>query len=327
MANLTTKYMGLTLKNPIVAASSNLTSNVEGLKNMEDNGVGAVVLKSLFEEQIRADLDDFTIFSGSSWEAEAYEYVSQIGMKIGSEGYLELIREAKKAIDVPVIANLNCISADKWLDYAKQIQKVGADGLELNIAYPAGNFSKNSRKIEKIYLNIIDRVRSVTKLPIAVKLGQNFTSLGSFSQELRHKDIQAIALFNRFCSIDLDIQKEELIANNSLSSANDYFETLRWISILYERTECDLAATTGIHDSNAIIKQLLSGASVVQICSVLYKQGIECICKLTSEIENWMDEKGYGLIEDFQGKLSQKNSLYPEVFDRVQYLKNIAKQD
>jgi len=324
MARLETNYMGLTLKNPIIAASSGLTETIKSIAQLEENGIGAIVLKSLFEEEIlREMLANMSRMNSSSdlypESLEYYELHSTI--KESTEHYLDLIREAKKTVKIPVIASINCISASQWTYFPKLIQEAGADALELNLFILPSDFSHSAEENEKVYFEIINQIRKTIQIPIALKVSYYFSNLGSFMQRLSATGIQGLVLFNRFYNPDIDIEKLEIISSHVMSSPSDMSMSLRWIAILSGRVKCDLAATTGIHDGAGVIKQLLAGASAVEIASVLYLKGPEYIKVMLKDLSDWMDEKGYAGINDFRGKLSQDMSENPAAYERVQFMK------
>jgi len=325
MANISTVYMGIELKNPLIVASCDLTSNIKQIKKCEEAGAGAVVLKSLFEEQIEMETEDLIAVSWLPDHTEAFEYVRGMSMANGPSTYLNLIRKAKKETSIPIIASLNCISPKWWIDYAKQLEQSGADALELNISLLPSNLERSSQEIEQIYIDIIEEVVEEINLPVAVKIGAFFTSIAKMADKIANKGISGLVLFNRFYQLDIDIKNLELIGGNPLSSPDEMSNSLRWIALLSNRIPCDFAATTGIHRGSDVIKQLLAGAKAVEVCSTLYKNGIEYLEEILAEIKNWMAEHNYKRIEDFRGKLSKKESDKTELYDRLQYIKALNK--
>lgn len=324
MIDLSTKYMGIKLKNPIIVASCGLTDSVEGVRRCEDAGAGAVVLKSLFEEQIQIETKKLEQNIGPSWHAEAFDYVKQMGMRLGPHDYLKMTEATKKAVTIPVIASLNCISPVWWSDYAKQIEAAGADAIELNISFMPSNPQHDGKDIEQQYLQIIDKVKNRIKIPIAVKIGPYFTSMAQMVEELNIHGASALVLFNRFYQFDINIETLELSPGHRLSTPEEMNPSLRWITLLSGRIKCDLAAATGIHDASGVIKQILAGATVVQICSTLYKNGLEQIDKILKEMEYWMGKKHFDSIHHFKGKLNQMQSDQPELYERLQYIKKLT---
>jgi len=325
MANLSTVYMGIELKNPLIVASSDLTGNIEGIKKCEEAGAGAVVLKSLFEEQIETETDELIDNSWLTGHTEAFEYVRGMSMANGPDIYLDLISKAKKETSIPIIASLNCISPKWWIDYAKQLETSGADALELNISLLPSNLERSSEEIERVYIDILEGVLEEINLPVAVKIGHYFTSMAKIFNDMSKKGARGLVLFNRFYQLDIDIENLKLIAGNPLSSPNEISNSLRWIALLSDRITCDFVATTGIYSGKDVIKQILAGAKAVEICSTLYKNGIDHIKKILEGIESWMDKNNYKNIDDFRGKLSKKEEDNPELYDRLQYINALNK--
>jgi len=325
MANLSTLYMGLELKNPLIVASCDLTGNIENIKKCEEAGAGAVVLKSLFEEQIETETDKLIDNSWLTGHTEAFEYVRGMSMANGPDIYLDLISKAKKETSIPIIASLNCISPKWWIDYAKQLEISGADALELNISLLPSNLDRGSEEIERVYIDILEGVLEEINLPVAVKIGPYFTSMAKIFNDLSKKGARGLVLFNRFYQLDIDIENLKLIGGNPLSSPNEISNSLRWIALLSDRITCDFVATTGIYSGKDVIKQILAGAKAVEICSTLYKNGIDHMKKILEEIEGWMDKNNYKNIDDFRGKLSKKEEDKPELYDRLQYINALNK--
>jgi dihydroorotate dehydrogenase (fumarate) len=317
--------MGIELKNPLIVASCDLTSDVKQIKKCEEAGAGAVVLKSLFEEQIETETEELI---GDSWlpdHTEAFEYVRGMSMANGPSTYLNLIREAKKETSIPIIASLNCISPKWWLDYAKQLEVSGADALELNISLLPSNLERSSKEIERVYMDILEGVLTEINLPVAVKIGPYFTSMARILSDFVKSGVKGLVLFNRFYQFDIDIKTLKLKGGNPLSSPNEISNSLRWIALLSSQIPSDFVATTGIYSGRDVIKQILAGAKAVEICSALYKHGLPHIKNILQEIENWMDEHNYKSIEDFRAKLSKKEEDKTELYDRLQYIKALNK--
>ena len=245
----------------------------------------------------------------------------QMGLRMGQEEYLKLIRQAKESIAIPVIASLNCVSPKWWTDYAKQIAGAGADALELNIGIIASDFERSSQDIELLYTEIVESVRSRIELPLAVKIGPYFTSLPKAAESLERAGVSALVLFNRFYQIDIDIDKFELIPGNRFSTPEEIFLPLRWIAILAGRVGCDLASSTGVHDGAGLIKQLLAGANAVQACSHFYLKGLNQVGIMLEELRAWMENHEYKSINDFQGRMCREASHRPEHYERQQYIK------
>lgn len=313
--------MGLELANPIVVASSGLTKDADSVRGCADAGAGAVVLKSLFEEQVIADMKREKQYSTAAWHPEALDYVEGMGIELGPREYLRVIREAKKAVSIPVIASLNCVSPAVWADYAKQMTREGADAIELNIAFMPSSPKRSGDDIERAYFDTLADATAGIDVPIAVKIGPYFSSIASMALALSRRGIDALVLFNRFYQIDIDIEKIELSSKITLSSPKEISLPLRWISLLSGRVECDIAASTGIHDTAGVIKMLLAGATVTQLCSTLYLNGLDHIKLILDNLDTWMKEHEFEDIASMRGKLSSMNSENPELYERIQYIK------
>ncbi|MFW5804109.1 MAG: dihydroorotate dehydrogenase-like protein [bacterium] len=322
--NLQVKYMGLTLENPIIISSSSLTASVEKIKKLADNGAGGIVLKSLFEEQIITSPEKlYKQEEMYFWYKDAIDQVNSLAKEEGVENYLKLIKEAKESVPVPIIASINCITPNEWPSFAAKIEEAGADGIELNIFIPPTNPLASTESIEKTYFDIINEVSNKTSLPIGIKISPFFTSLSKTIIDLSGTNVKGIVLFNRYYTPDIDIENLSVISNNVLSSPMEYSSSLRWISLLNNQVKCDLAASTGIHDSPAIIKQILAGASAVEIASVLYSKGIDYLVTLLKDLQTWMKKHNYQEIADFKGKVSQLEENQ-SAFERVQFMRKTA---
>lgn len=315
--------MGLSLKNPIIAASSGLTNSLNDIKALEANGAAAVVVKSLFEEEIIMETQDSLNKMQSSGFVypETIEYFDFDTIEDPVANYLKLIADAKKAVSIPIIASINCVTADKWPDFAKRIQNAGADAIELNIFALPSDFNRTAAQNEKLYFDIIEKVTGMVSIPVGVKISPYNASLGSFIQRLGETPIKSIVLFNRYYNPDIDIHTLNFTSGSVFSTPAEFATTLRWIAIMAERTTSDLAASTGIHDGTTAVKALLGGASAVQIASTLYRNGFEQIGVMIRQIEEWMNEKQYKTIDEFKGKMSQAKSFDPAAFERVQFMK------
>jgi dihydroorotate dehydrogenase (fumarate) len=326
MAELTTKYLGLTLRNPIIVGSSGLTDSVSKIVELDKNGAGAVVLKSLFEEQIMLEADhrmkkadaDGMLYSNYS---ETLDYIDVHIKEKELSGYLQLIHEAKSKVMMPIIASVNCVSTMEWTSFAKQIEEAGADALELNIFVMPFDPDKACSDNEKRYYDILKKVKSTVNIPVSVKISPYFANLGKVILNLEENGADGVVLFNRFASPDIDIDNLKVTAADVFSTPQEIANSLRWIAIMNNRTKVDLAASTGIHDGEAIIKQLLAGATVTQITSAIYKNGPEYIVELRNFITNWMESKGYNYVEQFRGKLSQSATEHPDVYERMQFMR------
>lgn len=323
MADLRTKYLGLTIKNPIVVAASGLTATPAGVKKAAAAGAGAVVLKSLFEEQLRADIK---LAGESAAEAhpEADAYLAQMGMHAGSGEYLNLIRNAKGEVDIPVIASVNCIGGPWWTEFAQQVGASGADALELNIGFLSISPDETASSIEDRIVQIVRTAQAASGLPVSVKLGSSYSNLLNLAARLSAAGAGGLVLFNRFFRMDIDLTTLGLVPGPVHSSPDDYHESLRWISLLYGRVPCDLAAGTGVHDAEAALRVTLAGARAVQLCSVLYKKGFGVIKEIVSGMDTWMDQRKSASLDEIRGKLSRLSSRSPADYERLQYIKALT---
>ncbi len=314
--------MGLELANPIIVGSCGLTGSVRGVERCAEAGAGAVILKSIFEEQIAYEVDAAMAASADSiWHSEAIAYVANYTEK-GSVGrYLSLISDAKKAVDIPVIASVHCVSAEIWADFAARAENAGADALELNAFILPSDPQVDGASIEGVYFDVVRAVTEKVSIPVALKLGSYFSGLANALCKLGDSGIGAVTLFNRFFASDIDTEKLELSAARSLSDANEYLLPLRWVSILHGRIGCDISATTGVHDVQTIVKLLLAGADTVQVASALYKHGIDYLARLVEDLRAWASAHGFAAIDDFRGMLSQRNAANPAAYERVQFMK------
>lgn len=325
MIDLTTKYMGLTLKNPIIIASSGLTNSVDSIKKMALNGAGAIVLKSLFEEQINYEIDKTISQSSNNDYPEAIDYIVNYSKNNSIDQYLKLIEEVKKAVTIPVIASINCISANQWVSFAKRIQDAKADALELNIAILPSDDRKNSEENELLYFNIIEKVKAEISIPLSIKMSYYSSGLASLVKRISWtKKVDGIVLFNRYFSPDIDTEKLEITSSNVFSSQSENALTLRWVALLSGKIDTDIAATTGIHTGDDVVKQILAGAKAVQIASSIYKNGPTHITAILNDLEAWMHEHKYSSIESFRGKLGSKNTANNAAYERVQFMKHFA---
>ncbi len=325
MADLSTSYMGIKLRNPLIVASSGLTNSLKNIQEIDKKGAGAVVLKSLFEEHIKAEVRKvFSYDDVQGVNTEAEDYLRNYARTHTLTEYTDLIHEAKKSVSMPIIASVNCISSTEWTSFAKKIEEAGADALELNIFILPSDITTEGKEYEQVYFDIIDKIKSTIDIPVSVKLSYHFSGLAETVKKLSWTGVKGIVLFNRFFNPDVDIENFKIKPGNLFSSPEEITNTLRWIAILSDRIECDLCASTGIHDGTGLIKQLLVGAKAGQICSVLYKKGFDEIEKILDELNDWMQKKNFSKIEDFRGKMSYKKSDNPAVFYRVQFMKHLA---
>lgn len=327
MIDLSTNYLGLKLKNPVVAASSGLTGSLEGLLNMEKHGAGAVVLKSIFEEEIllQAELEaqeaekDPMIYSELS---ETLDYID-LHIKEGKlKDYLKLISDAKKNLSIPLIASINCISSEDWTHFTRKMEEAGADALELNIFLNPADFK--NKEFERAYFKIIKKVLDNVKIPVTIKISKYFTRLGLSVKALSESGVAGIVLFNRFYTPDIDIEKIAITSANMFSTPEEQYETLRWTAIMSEKIDCDLAASTGIHKGEDVVKMILAGANVTQLASTLYKNGPDQISRILKKLEKWMTEKGFDSLDQFRGMIARMYGEDPAAFERMQFMKNFS---
>jgi dihydroorotate dehydrogenase (fumarate) len=310
MADLTTQYAGLTLRNPIIVGSSDLTDSVKSIRELEQHGAGAIVLGSIFEEEIALEYE--SVLEGLHAQGRNLIDYDYYDYKIRAQSLdlvTSLIKDAKQSVSIPVIASINCVYSHEWTLFAKEIEKAGADALE------------DSHQTEALYFKVIQKVLSEISIPISIKMSYYFSSLARMIQRLSETSIASVVLFNRFFSPDFDIDSLKVVTGHLLSSPEEFPISLRWVALMSGRVQCDIAASTGIHDSQAMIKQLLAGAQAVQIASTLYKNGPEYIQTMLQDLTDWMGAKGYAKIDDFRGKLSQAESTDPALYERVQFLK------
>ena len=324
MANLKTHFLGLKLKNPVIAGSSGLTNSVDNVKKLEDLGAGAVILKSIFEEQIlhetRQDME--VSFAGS--HPEAMDYLERLTMEHSISKYLDLIEAAKEALDIPVIANVNCLTGGEWVSYAQKIEAAGADALELNVLN-TDYFEMDSVAIERNYFDIIEAVSRQISIPVSMKIGTLFTNLPKMIIALgNNTNLSGLTLFNRYWSPDIDVDKGQVVSANPFSAPGEVTIPLRWIGMVSDQVQCDLAASTGVYDGKSVVKLILAGATVVQVCSALYKNGLEHIKPIISELESWMDHNGHENVEVFRGQFASKTADERQVFGRAQFMKRYA---
>ena len=321
MANLASKYMGLNLANPIIVGSSGLTNSLENIKEIEQNGAAAVVLKSLFEEQINFQINKTMGQTEDNYSyPEAMDYISNYTKQNDVDQYLKLIRDSKEAVSIPIIASINCVSSQEWTSFAKKIQEAGADGLELNVFILPSDPKRNGAQNEEVYFDIVDKVKKQVTIPIAIKISHYFSGFANTALKLSWTGISGMVLFNRFFSPDIDIDKFKVTATNVFSSPEELAMPLRWVAMLSSKLHCDIAASTGIHDGAAVVKQILAGADAVQLCSALYLNGIPYIKTILNELEKWMEKNRFSTIESFKG-ISLDNQTINASFERIQFLK------
>lgn len=322
MTDLSTTYMGLHLSGPIILGSSGLTGSVAGLREAEAGGAAAVVLKSIFEEEIAAEYADaLTDAKARGMSLESYDYYDYEirGNRIAE--YKDLVRESKKSLSIPVIASVNCTYSREWTVFAKELERAGADGLELNMFFLPSDLARSSEEREKEYFAIVERVVKDLHIPVALKISPYFSTLAQMITRLSRTGVSALVLFNRFFNIDFDVEKLAVTAGGSLSAPSEIALPLRWVALMANRVSCDLAASTGIHDGAAVIKALLAGAKAVQTVSAVYRNGAGSIRGMLTELEAWMERHGFKTLADFRGRMSQAASENPAIYERVQFMK------
>ncbi|MCW3807564.1 dihydroorotate dehydrogenase-like protein [Plebeiibacterium marinum] len=328
MPDLSTSYMGIKLKSPIIASSSGLTNSLQDIIELEKNGVGAIILKSLFEEEIVTEMEHelHKMHSENYLYPETMEFYEGYDVEDTLTSYLRLIDECKKQVNIPIIASINCISSHNWPYFAKSLEEAGADGLELNISILPSDPEASSLENEKVLFDIIKAVKSEVSIPVAVKISSYFSNLAGIISQISRTGVDGIVMFNRFYSPDIDIDTFDVIPAPIYSSPDDYILPLRWISIMSERVGCDLIASTGVHDGKTLIKMILAGATAVQVASTLYKNGYAQVQLMLNELKNWMANKDFSNIEQIKGMLSQSRSVNPAGYLRIQFMKHFAQK-
>jgi dihydroorotate dehydrogenase (fumarate) len=322
--DLSITYMGLKLKNPIVPSASPLSRELSTIKELEDAGAAAIVIYSLFEEQIEHEAleIDYLTTKGTESFAEALTYFPQEHeYHLGPDDYLEHIQKAKKAVNIPIIGSLNGVTPGGWLDYAKKIEQADADGLELNIYYIPTDSKFSSLDIENIYIDILKEVKGIVKIPVAVKLSPFFSSMANIATKLDDNGADALVLFNRFYQPDIDLEKLDVVPNIFLSTPQAMRLPLRWIAILYGKIKANIAATSGIHNAEDVLKMLMVGSNVTMMCSALLENGPKHITKVLKDMETWMEKYEYESVKQMIGSMSHKSVKEPAAFERANYMK------
>lgn len=324
MIDLKATYLGLNLKSPLVASASVLSKKLENIRKMEDTGLGAVVLYSLFEEEVDHESIELNYFLNRGTESfpEAITYFPDLNnYTLQAEKYIDLIRKAKKSVSIPVIASLNGVSTGGWVKYARRIEEAGADALELNLYYVASDAQIDGQNLERAYLDVINAIRAEIQIPLAVKLSPFFTSLPNFLQKISQAGVRGAVLFNRFYQPDLEIESLEVQPHLELSASSDLLLPLRWIAISHGRLPLDLALSSGVHNGRDMVKAIMAGASVVMVASELVAKGIPRAAEMLQEFEQWIMKHDYASVNEIRGILSQKNVASPAVFERANYMK------
>jgi dihydroorotate dehydrogenase (fumarate) len=325
--DLTTTYLGLTLKSPLVAGPSPLCQSVDAIRAMEDAGAAAVVLHSLFEEQIA--LESQQLDAGLSAHTESFaESLSYLPDKahyaLGPEEYVEHVRKAKAAVDIPVIASLNGVTPGAWIRYARLVEQAGADGIELNIYYVATDPHATAFDVERRYVELVTAVRKAVKVPLAVKLGPSFTAFANVARQLAGAGANGLVLFNRFYQPDLDIEHLEVVPTLALSTSAELLLRLHWVAVLYGRVKADLAVTGGVHTGHDALKSMMAGAHVAMLTSALLKHGVGHLATVRAEMLHWMEEREYESIAQMRGSLAQKAVKDPAAYERGNYIKVLS---
>jgi dihydroorotate dehydrogenase (fumarate) len=322
--DLSTSYLGLKLKNPLVPSASPLSRTLDGIKRMEDAGAAAIVMYSLFEEQIHheaAELDHYLSYGTQSF-AEALSYFPETGeYNLGPDEYIEHIRKAKEAVDIPIIGSLNGISTGGWIQYAKKIQDAGANALELNVYYIPTDPKLSGAAVEQRYLDVLKAVKATVTIPVAMKLSPYFSSMAHMAMQLDAAGADGLVMFNRFYQPDLDIEQLEVVPNVTLSTSQAIRLPLRWVAVLFGRVKASLAATSGVHSAQDVVKLLMAGADVTQLCSSLLLHGPGRIAEILQELDRWLLEHEYTSVKQMRGSMSQKSVADPSAFERANYMK------
>ena len=322
--DLRTTYLGLALDNPIVPSASPLSESLDGIRLMEDAGAAAVVMHSLFEEQITAEsrrLDRFLSYGTESY-AEALQYFPEMrSYNVGPEGYLDRIRQAKEAVSIPIIGSLNGVSFGGWTEYAREIEAAGADALELNVYFLPTDPRRTGYDVEQMYLNVVREVRTRVRIPVAVKLSPYFSAMANMAMRLAEAGADALVLFNRFYQPDFDLEQLKVVPNLVLSGSHELRLPLRWVALLYGRIPVDFAVTSGVHTHLDVLKALMAGANVTMMASELLQNGTGRIRTILNDLEAWMEEHEYASVGQMRGSMSQQHVAEPAAFERANYMK------
>ena len=323
--NTKTKYLGLDLKSPIIVGSCGLTSDVDKMVEMEKAGAGAVVLKSVFEEQIIYDIKRNThVVAPTDNYGDSYEYIAAHVADDSLGKHFQMIRDAKKCLTIPVIGSINCFSYENWLTYAIKFQEAGCDALELNMAILPYETSLSADDVERTFNQIINTLRKSINIPISIKVGTYFTDMAKQMQQLSWMGVQGVTMFNKSVQVDIDIENESLKNASFLSNPGEVYNTLRWVALLSKKMRCDISASTGVYSAEDVVKMLLAGANTVQVVSCLYKKGIDTLRELNEGLNAWMQKKGYESIDKFRGKLAVQPNDKASVAMRTQFMKYFA---
>jgi dihydroorotate dehydrogenase (fumarate) len=322
--DLSTSYLGLHLKNPLVPSAGPLTRTVDGMRRLEDAGASAVVMHSIFEEQIQheaAELDHY-LSSGTESFAEALSYLPEASEYfVGPEEYVSELAKAKKSLSIPVIASLNGVSTGGWIKYAKKFEEAGADAIELNVYHIPADTRVTGAEVEQRYIDVLKAVKSTVKIPVAIKLGPFFSSMANMAKRLDEAGADGLVLFNRFYQPDVDIEALEVVPNVQLSTSKSLRLPLRWIGILFGRINASIAATSGVHTAADVVKLIMAGADVTMLCSSILLNGPKHLATVLNDLEHWMQEHEYVSVMQMRGSMSQKGVADPSIFERANYMK------
>ena len=320
-----TKFLGLDVESPIIAGSCGLTNDIDNLVKLQDAGAGAVIVKSVFEEQIIYDIKrNLSMMAPTDSYGMSYEYVAAHVSDDSLGRHFDFIKEAKKRLHIPVIGSINCYSFENWMTYTQRFQDAGCDGLELNMAILPYETTLSCDDVDRLFSDIINTLRKSVSIPISIKVSHNFTDMANFMQRLSWMSINGITLFNKSLNVDIDIDTMQIKHAPSLSTPEELYETLRWVAILSKKLRCDISASTGVHKPEDVVKLLLAGAGTVQVVSCLYKNGVEYMRTLNEGLRSWMNEKGFDSLQQFAGKLSVKANDQASLFFRTQFMKHFA---
>ena len=327
MADLNTTFLGLALKNPLVVSSSPVSSDPDSVAKLEAAGAAAVVLRSIFEEQIREDVAAMEASLDGDTSAAAMDYLrAGLAERFGPQSYLDTLADMRRRVKFPLIASVNCVAADKWVSYARKIEMAGADALELNLYHMPVDPAEDASHVEGRRLALIKAVLRETRIPVTVKLSQHYTSLLAFARAADALGVKGMALFNRFLQTDVDVDKESMFLATEYSTPAALHSQLRWTAVLRNRVKCDIAVSGGIHTWDGLVKALLVGANVGYVCSALYARNDFCVIgEILAGLADWMARKGYQSVSDFRGKLGEKDLTDGDGFERVQYVKTAAR--
>jgi dihydroorotate dehydrogenase (fumarate) len=320
--DISTTYLGLTLPSPVIAGSSGLTGSVDKIAAFARHGAGAVVLKSIFEEEIYFEQEDIlkeAEADGVNLDQFDYYDFHLKGRKL--DRYVKLIEDAKQAVDIPVIASINCVYSHEWTSFAHQLVAAGADALELNMFFLPSDFERSAREQEAAYFETIDKILAAVSVPVSLKISYYFSNLGPMIQRLSRTGVSGLVLFNRFFSPDIDIETFKVKPSFVFSTPSELALSLRWIGIMAQKVDCDLAASTGVHDGAALVKQLLAGARVVQTASSLYQKGPAHIETMLGDLKDWMQRHDFATLNDFRGRMSQEKAGNPAIYERTQFMR------